>query len=134
MFQKLFPELVISNWFIKVVFQSCFSKVAISKLYICAIHCNPHHVLVFKITPARDPKQQKKTKRMTNNLSPNSFKNIAKVGSYGRFDIKIGIGLKFPAKFTPLELHSSHCDPFRDQKRFQKTTLFLAASKKHKEN
>ena len=47
------------------------------------------------------------------------FKSIAKVGSYGRFDLKIGIGLEFPAKSTSVELHSSHGDPFRGQKRFR---------------
>ena len=61
---------------------------------------------------------EKNEKLMTN--AQTSCKHIAKVGSYGRFDLKIGIGLKFPAKSTPLELHSSHGDPFRDQKRFQK--------------
>ena len=65
-------------------------------------------------------------------MAQTNFQNIAKVGSYGRFDLKIGIGLNFPAKFTPLELDCSHGDPFRDQKRFQKTMLFLAASNKHK--
>ena len=63
---------------------------------------------------------------------PGGPKNTSKVASYGRFDLKIGTGLKFPAKSTPLELHSSHGDPFRDQKRFQKMTLFLAAPKKLK--
>ena len=37
------------------------------------------------------PKKQKKT----NNLSRFLLKNIAKVGSYGRFDVKIGILVKF---------------------------------------
>ena len=53
-------------------------------------------------------------------LAQKSFKNMPKVASYGRFDLKIGTGLKFPANSTPVQPHSSHSDPFRDQKRFRK--------------
>ena len=66
----------------------------------------------------RDPNQQKNAKNRKN--IQKSVKNTSKVASYGRFDLKMGTGLKFPAKPTPLELHSSHGDPFRDQTRFQK--------------
>ncbi len=87
-----------------------------------------------KNTPARDPKQQNKTNILTNNLAQHSFDNIAKISSYGRFALKIGTGLKFPAKSSPLELHSSHGDSFRDQTRFRKTMLFLAAFERTQRN
>ena len=46
------------------------------------------------------------------------LKNCPKVAIYARFELKMGLGLKFPEKLTPVQLHSSHGDPFRDQKSF----------------
>ena len=58
------------------------------------------------------------TVRKQSVLKQSTVENNAKVASYGRFDLIFGTGLKFPAKPTPVELHSSHGDPFRDQKSF----------------
>ena len=51
----------------------------------------------------------------------NVKKNSPKVAIYARFVLKMGLGLKFPEKLAPLQIHSSHGDPFRNQKRFLKS-------------
>ena len=61
--------------------------------------------------PAR-PQTAKNTTKITKKYPKKLHENASKVGSYSRFDLKVGTGLKFPAKPTPVELHSSHSSTY----------------------
>ena len=54
-------------------------------------------------------------------LDQKKSKNNPKVDSYVNFDLIFGIGLKNGAEITRNYFRSSHGDPFRDQKSFQKS-------------
>ena len=54
-------------------------------------------------------------------LTQKMFKNSPKVASYVNFDLKFGIGLKNGAEIIRNDFRSSHGDPFRDQKSFEKS-------------
>ena len=70
------------------------------------------------------PPTQKKHKILTKILAQKMFKNSPKVASYGPFDLKIGIGLKFCPEITRNYFRSSHGDYFHDQNSFQKKLTF----------
>ena len=75
------------------------------------------HMGVSRLLPHPPKKNKKITKIVTRKMS----KNSPKVASYGRFDLKFGIGLKKDAEIIRNYFRSSHGDPFRDQERFSES-------------
>ena len=62
------------------------------------------------------PPTTKKHKIPTKILTNEMFKNMSKVAIHGRFDLKIGIGLKNNGDPYWKSSKSSHGDYFHDQK------------------
>ena len=67
------------------------------------------------------PHPTKKTKILTKSLTQEISKNSPKVASHVTFDLKFGISVKNDGDPFRNYFRSSHGDPFRDQKSFQKS-------------